>query len=87
MIMKKRIAIILKLYSGLERDLNIADYNPRTGITLEADSEVRLRRILKDLGIKNFSDYVFFSAGERISVWHKLEDGEVISCLRPTGGG
>ena len=85
--MKKMIAINLKLYSGIDKEINLKDYNPKEGLQLEVKQGVRLGRILKQLGLKNFSQFVMFCRGERVSRWYKINDGDSISCMRPAGGG
>lgn len=85
--MKKKIAINLKVFSGIDKELNLKNYNPKEGLHLEVNQGVRLGRVLKQLGMKNLSEYVMFCAGERVSRWYKVSDGDSISCMRPVGGG
>ena len=81
------IKVTVKLFSGLARELDVKDHDPSCGLGISVRRGTRLRRILKNMGMKNLSSYAYFCGGERISPWHKLQDGDEISCLRPSGGG
>jgi hypothetical protein len=85
--MKIKIKVHLKLFSGIERELGIENYNRTEGFPVEVNSGTRLRSVLKKTGMKDISSNVFFIEGERVSVWRKLKDGDIISCLKPSGGG
>ncbi len=85
--MAKQITITIKFYSGVHRDLNLEDYNPSEGLTLTPVSGTRLKKILKQLGIKNLSSLACFRGGERIGLWSTVKDRDEISCLKPSAGG
>ena len=82
-----KIFITLKLFSGIHRDINLSDYNPSEGIVLNVKSGTRLGKILKMAGIGKPGNYIYFSEGERISVWNKITRSREISCLKHSGGG
>lgn len=81
------IHIHLKLFSGLHREVNLPDYDTHRGIVLEAKKGMRLRALLKSIGMKNLSSHSYFRRGERIGLWSKLKDGDEIQCFKPSGGG
>ena len=85
--MKKTISITLKLFSSIPRDLGLPDYDPAKGLHLSVPSGVRLKKVLKDMGLTKLSSYAYFRQGERITHWAKLADGDEISCLKPSSGG
>ena len=82
-----KIYITLKLYSGIHREINLSAYNPSEGIVFNVKSGTRLRKILKMAGIPKPGNYIYFSEGERISVWSKFTRSGEISCLKQSGGG
>ena len=85
--MKKDIKVTIKLFSGINSEMNLTAFDKAKGITMSIDSRKRLRTVLKDLGLKDLSSNVYFCRGERISLWKRLDDGDEISCLKPSGGG
>jgi hypothetical protein len=82
-----RIAVTLKLYSGIHREINLHDYDPEKGIILNVKQGTGLRKILKMAGINKTGNYIYFSEGERISVWSRIRYSREISCLKHAGGG
>ncbi len=81
------ITVTLKLYSGIHREINLEDYDPEKGILLSVKSGTGLRKILKMAGIRKTGSYIYFSEGERISVWNRIRYSREISCLKHSGGG
>lgn len=81
------INITLKLYSGIEKELNIQDYNPDNGIIITIKTGTSLRKILRQTGFKKLSRYVFFSGGHHVSVWKRFKEHAEVSCLKVSGGG
>ena len=81
------INITLKLYSGIEKELNIHDYNPESGIIVTIKKGAFLRKILRNAGFKKFSNYVFFCGGQHVSLWKRFKESAEVSCLRISGGG
>lgn len=81
------IVITLKLYSGLEKELKIDDYDENRGIKLTLKPGISLRSVLKKIGLKKSSHYIFFSSGHHISPWKRFNESAEVSCLRISGGG
>ena len=82
-----KIIITLKLYSGIHNEINIPDYSQERGIVFHVKPGVRLRKILKTAGIARPGNYIYFSEGERISIWSRITRSGEISCLKQSGGG
>jgi hypothetical protein len=85
--MAREITITVKLYSGIDRELSLASYDPDGGLVFTVKRGTRLGRLLKNLGLKKLSSYAIYCQGDRVGRWKRLSDGEEISCLRPAGGG
>lgn len=85
--MGKEISVTIKFFSGIDGDLKLDGYDPSRGISIKTSTGRRLRGVLKNFGLKKISSYVFFRGGDRIGVWSRLQDGDEVSCLRPSGGG
>jgi hypothetical protein len=85
--MRERILVTVKLFSGLDREIPLSDYNRAEGITLEIKRGTRLRKILRSIGMKNLSYNAYFLNGVRIKLWEKINEDSEISCMKPAGGG
>ena len=85
--MAKQITINVKLYSGLEKELGLSDYDPYKGVDLTLSSGTRLKKALQPLGFKKRSYHAIFCNGERSNLWRKVEDGDEISLIIPSAGG
>lgn len=81
------IKIHLKLFSGLHKEVSLPDYDTQKGIILPAKKGIRLRTLLKSIGMKRMSSNAYFRRGERIGLWSKLQDGDEVQCFKPSGGG
>lgn len=81
------IRITVKLFAGLEIDAGLEGYNPATGIEIQALPGVRVKHIVKQLGLPDRRRLAYFVDGTRVGLWKKLRDGDEISCLRPLAGG
>ena len=81
------IIITLKLYSGLEKDQGILNYNPDSGIIINVKKGAKLKKILNDAGLKKLHPFAFFSEGERITLHTKFKESAEVSCLKISGGG
>jgi len=81
------IIITIKLYSGIEKELKIENYDSEKGILLNVKPGTTLRSILKQTGLHKYSQYIFFSHGHHISTWKKFYESAEISCLKVSGGG
>ncbi len=85
--MVKEISVRIKFFSGIDKELKLVSYNPAEGILMKVPSGKRLKWALKNAGMTTFSSYAFFRSGARITTWAKLNDGDEVSCLKPSGGG
>jgi hypothetical protein len=85
--MGEKILVTVKLFSGLDREIPLSDYNRTEGITMEIKRGTRLRKILKAIGMKNLSYNAYFLNGVRIGLWEKINEDSEVSCMKPAGGG
>ena len=85
--MKNSITITIKLFAGLDKDLDIDDYNRQEGIVLKVAQGTRLKKAVRLIGLSDRYTVVYFINGERIGLRRKLEDGDEIVCLKPAAGG
>jgi len=83
----KKLNITIKLFSGLENDAKLTNYNLAKGYKLQIKPRTRLRTVIKILNLNKKGTITFYRDGDRLSKWSKLKDGDLISCFRPTGGG
>ncbi len=85
--MREKILVTVKLFSGLDREIPLSDYNRAEGITMEIKRGTRLRKILKSIGMKNLSYNAYFLNGVRIGLWERINEDSEVSCMKPAGGG
>lgn len=84
---RPKAAVTIKLFSGINRDIGLTDYDPSQGIQLEVREGTRLKKALKGLGMKKLMQNAYFRNGERAGLWTRLRDGDEISCIKPSAGG
>ena len=84
---KNTISIRIKLFTGLDHDAGLDDYDPSRGLTMRIPEGTKLAKIIINLGLPERGSLIFFCSGEKIDGRRKLKDGDEISCFRPTGGG
>ena len=77
------IHITVKLFAGLDVDAGLDGYNPATGIDIQAAPGVRVKHIVKQLGLPDRRRLAYFIGGTRVGLWKKLRDGDEVACLRP----
>ena len=82
-----QIFITVKFYSGIEKELKIDGYDMGKGVIYPVKPGTRLRKILKDAGLRKLSRFCYFLNGSRISSWEKFYESAEVSCLRISGGG
>jgi molybdopterin converting factor small subunit len=85
--MKTIITVKVRLFAGLDRDLNVDDYDRHEGITLNVPERTRLKQVVKMIGLSDRYSLVYFIHGEQVGLRKRLEDGDEIACLRPAAGG
>ncbi len=81
------IIITLKLYSGIDKELNIRNYDNSLGIMLNVQKGSSLRSILKQAGIRKLSRFIYFCSGHHVSLWKRFYEPAEVSCLKVSGGG
>lgn len=81
------VKVTIKLFSGINRDLGLPDYDPSRGIELLVRDGTRLKKALKRLGMRKLMHNAYFRNGERAGLWTRLGDGDEISCIKPSAGG
>ncbi len=86
-LMKNIITVKVRLFAGLDKDVDVKAYDRHKGITLNVPDGTRLKKVVKMIGLSDRYSLVYFIHGERVGLWKKLEDGDEIACLRPTAGG
>lgn len=84
---KENISISIKLFSGIHKMVTLDNVDTAGGVCLKMERGKRLKHALKKIGLKNRKELVFFRNNIRINNRTKLEDGDVISCLKVSGGG
>lgn len=89
MLFGKRVkaTVTIKLFSGINRDIGLTDYDPSRGIAIEVREGTRLKKALKRLGMRKLMHNAYFRNGERAGLWTRLRDGDEISCIKPSAGG
>ncbi len=85
--MGKNISINIKLFSGIDKETGIENYDYVKGLDLQVEEGIRLGKVLKKIGLKKKSYHTLFLNGDRITTWQRLNDGDEIACLKPAGGG
>jgi len=83
----KKISVRVKFFSGIEKEIQLRDYNPKIGVIMTVSPRKRLRYLVKSAGLNTSYPYIFIRDGRRITKWARLRDGDEISCLKPSGGG
>ena len=84
---KQTITIKIRLFAGLDQDADLNDYDRQEGLNLNAPQGTRLKKVVKMIGLRDWHLLAYFINGEQVKLGRKLEDGDDISCLKPTAGG
>jgi hypothetical protein len=79
--------VTIKLFSGINRDIGLTEYDPSRGIEIDVRDGTRLKKALKRLGMRKLMHNAYFQNGERAGLWSRLRDGDEISCIKPSAGG
>lgn len=85
--MQNTLTVKVRLFSGIDKEANVGDYDRDKGLTLKVPKGTRLNKVVKMIGLSKQYTLVFFINGERAELWKKLEDGDEITLLRPAAGG
>ena len=81
------IKVRVKLFTGLDKDAGLGGYHRENGLVMEVSQGVRLRKVIKTLGLPDMNSLAYFVDGERVGLRKKLEDGNEVACLKPSTGG
>ena len=84
---KENIAVKIKLFSGLDRQAKITNYDPDSGIELQIVKGARLKKVFKIIGLSRTESIACFINGKKVDVNEKLENGDVLFIMRPVSGG
>jgi hypothetical protein len=84
---KEEISVTIKLFSGIEKQVKLHEYEGKGVLCVRMKKRTRLKHLLKKIGLENRKELAFFRNNIRINSWTRLEDGDVISCLKISGGG
>ena len=84
---RENITVKIKLFSGLDRQAKINNYDPDSGIDLQIVKGARLKKVLKKIGLSRTESIACFINGKKVDVNEKLENGDVLFIMRPISGG
>jgi len=84
---KEKITITVKLFNGLDRDSKVDNYDAETGISMVIPKNLRLKKAIKRIGLNPYDSIAFFINGKKAGFREKLNDGDVVFCMRPVFGG
>ena len=84
---RESITIHVKLYSGLDQQARISQYDPDSGIDLEIAKGARLKKVFKIIGLSTHESTVGFINGKKAGPGEKLKDGDVVYFMKPVSGG
>ena len=84
---KESITVKIKLYSGLDRQAKINNYDPDSGIDLEIVKGARLKKVFAKIGLSKHQAMACFINGKKADLNEKLTQGDVIAIMRPVSGG
>lgn len=84
---KESITVKIKLFSGLDRQAKITNYDPDAGIDLQTVKGARLKKIFKTIGLSRNESTACFINGKKVDVNEKLENGDVVFFMKPVSGG
>ena len=84
---KNNITVKIKLFSGLDRQAGVDDYDPDRGIDLDVSKDARLKKAARLVGLYDYDSIAFFINGKRAGPREKLNDGDVVFFMRPVFGG
>ena len=84
---KERISVKIKLFSGLDRQVKISNYDPDTGVDLQLEKGARLKKVFKTLGLSKSKYTVCFINGEKAGLHANLKNGDVVFFMKPASGG
>jgi molybdopterin converting factor small subunit len=84
---KETITVNIKLFSGLDRQVKIKNYDPDSGIDLQIVKGARLKKVFKTMGLSRNEPTACFINGKKAGPNEKLKDGDVVFFMKPASGG
>ena len=84
---KESITVKIKLFSGLDRQVKINNYDPDSGIDVQIVKGVRLKKIFKTIGLSRNESTACFVNGKQVDVNEQLKNGDVVFFMKPVSGG
>jgi sulfur carrier protein ThiS len=84
---KESITVKIKLYSGLDRQSNIATYDPESGVDLKISKGAKLKKVLHILGLPKHEPLACFINGKKAGTNQRVNDRDVIFFMKPVSGG
>ena len=84
---KEKITITVKLFNGLDREARVESYDAETGISMVVPKNLRLKKAIKRLGLNPYDSIALFINGKKAGFREKLNDGDVVFCMKPVVGG
>ncbi len=63
---KNVLTVKIRLFSGLDKDVDVDAYDREEGITLNVPKGTRLKKVVKMIGLSDRYALVYFIHGERI---------------------
>ncbi len=85
--LKNKIRITIKLFSGLDKEVILENYNPYNGISMEVPKGTRVYEIAKLLHLSRGVPVFYFINERRSPKWYRLQSGDIVSCFKPMSGG
>lgn len=84
---KEYITVKIKLFSGLDRQTSIENYDPESGIDLKISKGAKLKKVVRLLGLRRHGPVVYFVNGEKAGLNQKVGDNDTIFFMKPVSGG
>ena len=84
---KESITVKIKLFSGLDRQVKINNYDPDSGIDVQIVKGARLKKIFETIGFSRNESTACFINGKKVDVNEKLQNGDVLFFMKPVSGG
>ncbi len=84
---KKSITIKIKFFGGLDVEAGIETYDPDVGVELRIADKVRLGKVVKPAGLSKIDSIALFVNGNPAGPRERLNEGDVVFCMRPMAGG
>lgn len=84
---KENITITVKLFNGLDHEAKVESYDTETGISMVMPKHSKLKKAIKSLGLNPYDSIALFINGKKAGFREKLNDGDVVFCMKPVVGG